>query len=158
MAPVTASISRMPGPPFGPSLRITTTSPGRICLPRTAAMASSSDSKTRAGPRWVRRSWPEILATHPSGAILPFKMTKPPVSFSGFSRGTITSWEGVSIAASLSADTLRPVTVSALAWRCPPRRSRRASRRTPPALCISAATNRPAGFKSASKGVRSLTF
>ena len=28
----------------------------------------------------------------------------------------------------------------------------------PPALSTSAATNRPAGFKSASSGVRSLTF
>ena len=31
-AAVTCSISRMPGPPFGPSLRITTTSPGWIVL------------------------------------------------------------------------------------------------------------------------------
>ena len=32
IAAVTASISRMPGPPAGPSLRITTTSPARISL------------------------------------------------------------------------------------------------------------------------------
>ena len=30
IAAVTASISRMPGPPAGPSLRMTTTSPGSI--------------------------------------------------------------------------------------------------------------------------------
>ena len=35
-AAVTASISRMPGPPAGPSLRITTTSPGWIDLAFTA--------------------------------------------------------------------------------------------------------------------------
>ena len=32
MAPVIASISRMPGPPLGPSLRITTTSPAVMVL------------------------------------------------------------------------------------------------------------------------------
>src|SRR6185369_9905063 len=44
IAPVTASISRMPGPPRGPSLRMTTTSPSRICPPCTAAIAASSPS------------------------------------------------------------------------------------------------------------------
>ena len=55
-AAVTASISLMPGPPAGPSLRITITSPALIVRWVTAAIASSSDSKTRAGPVWVRRS------------------------------------------------------------------------------------------------------
>ena len=50
IAAVTASISRMPGPPAGPSLRITTTSPGLIWPLVTAAIAASSPSKTRAGP------------------------------------------------------------------------------------------------------------
>ena len=55
-AAVTSSISRMPGPPLGPSLRITTTSPGSIRPAVTASIASSSHSNTRAGPRWVVRS------------------------------------------------------------------------------------------------------
>ena len=50
IAAVTASISRMPGPPAGPSLRITTTSPGLIWPDVTASIAASSPSKTRAGP------------------------------------------------------------------------------------------------------------
>src|SRR6266852_5253368 len=37
----------------------------------TAANASSSRSKTRAGPRWRGRSWPAVFTTHPSGARLP---------------------------------------------------------------------------------------
>ena len=55
IAAVTASISRMPGPPLGPSLRMTTTSPFWIDCAFTAANASSSDSNTRAGPRCSTR-------------------------------------------------------------------------------------------------------
>ena len=90
---------------------MTTTSPALIRFPVTAVMASSSDSKTRAGPRWLRRSWPLILATHPSGARLPCRMTSPPVFFSGLSSGTMTSWPGVSTALSPSAAKVLPVTV-----------------------------------------------
>ena len=50
IAAVTASISRMPGPPAGPSLRMTTTSPSLISPLVTACIAASSPSKTRAGP------------------------------------------------------------------------------------------------------------
>ena len=49
-AAVTASISRMPGPPRGPSPRITTTSPAEMAPRCTASNASSSQSNTRAGP------------------------------------------------------------------------------------------------------------
>src|SRR5206468_4128197 len=70
-APVTCSISRMPGPPLGPSQRMTITSLGLILPAFTAANESSSRSNTRAGPRWKSRFWPETLATHPSGAKLP---------------------------------------------------------------------------------------
>ena len=41
-------------------------------------MASSSDSKTRAGPSWWRRSWPASLTTQPSGARLPRRIARPP--------------------------------------------------------------------------------
>src|SRR5439155_26095544 len=50
-AAATPSISRMPRPPRGPSWRMTTTSPGLISRRVTAAIAPSSRSKTRAGPR-----------------------------------------------------------------------------------------------------------
>src|SRR2546430_559104 len=62
---------------------MTTTSPALISRRVTAAIASSSRSKTRAGPRWVVRSWPAIFTTQPSGARLPFRMTRPPVGLSG---------------------------------------------------------------------------
>src|SRR5207253_2775646 len=51
MLAVTASISRMPGPPFGPSYRMTITSPALMAPCSTAAKAASSLSNTRAGPR-----------------------------------------------------------------------------------------------------------
>ena len=98
IAAVTASISRMPGPPAGPSLRMTTTSPGSIFPCVTAAIASSSSSNTRAGPAWWTRSWPESFTTQPSGARLPRRMAMPPVGLSGLASGLTTSWPGVSCA------------------------------------------------------------
>ena len=50
MADVGFNISLIPGPPFGPSYLITTTSPGTIFPPLIAAIASSSQSNTLAGP------------------------------------------------------------------------------------------------------------
>ena len=50
-------------------------------LALTAAIASSSDSNTRAGPRCSRRSWPATFTTQPSGARLPCRITRPPVGF-----------------------------------------------------------------------------
>ena len=82
-AAVTCSISRIPGPPFGPSLRITTTSPGWMSFAITAAKASSSRSNTRAGPRCSMRSWPESFTTQPSGARLPRRIAKPPFGLIG---------------------------------------------------------------------------
>src|SRR5208283_4678264 len=52
IAAVTLSISRIPGPPLGPSYAMTTTSPGAIVSSRIACIARSSELKTRAGPRW----------------------------------------------------------------------------------------------------------
>ena len=112
IAPVTASISRIPGPPAGPSLRITTTSPGLIWPPVTAAIAASSPSNTRAGPRWWRRSWPESFTTLPSGARLPRRMARPPVALSGCSSGRMTSWPGLSCASGAWSPIVLPVTVS----------------------------------------------
>ena len=50
IADVGLSISLIPGPPLGPSYLITTTSPSTILPPRIAAIASSSQSNTLAGP------------------------------------------------------------------------------------------------------------
>src|SRR5919199_1526983 len=102
-AAVTPSISRIPGPPLGPSYLITTTSPSSIRPLVTASIASSSESKTRAGPSWNSRVCPETLITQPSGARLPLRITSPPVSLRGLSTGTTTSWPGVSCASSASS-------------------------------------------------------
>src|SRR5215831_210144 len=71
------------------------TSPAWISRRVTAAIASSSRSKTRAGPRCESRSWPAIFTTQPSGARLPLRMTRPPLFLSGRSSGATTSWPGV---------------------------------------------------------------
>ncbi len=115
IAAVTASISRMPGPPAGPSLRITTMSSGSISLASTALIAASSPSKTFAGPTWCRRSWPASLMTEPSGATLPLMIAKPPVALSGSSSAWTTTWPGVSTAASAISPAVWPVTVIASA-------------------------------------------
>ena len=78
IAEVGESISRMPGPPFGPSYRITTTSPFRIWPAKMAARHASSDSKTRAGPVMRGAFTPVILATAPSVARLPRRMARWP--------------------------------------------------------------------------------
>ena len=50
IADVGLSISLIPGPPFGPSYLITTTSPATILPDLIAVIASSSQSNTLAGP------------------------------------------------------------------------------------------------------------
>jgi hypothetical protein len=82
-AAVVASISRIPGPPLGPSLRMTITLPSRICRASTAANVSSSHSNTCAGPRNCSRFIPATLTIAPSGASEPRKPTTPPVGVIG---------------------------------------------------------------------------
>src|SRR5205807_1531744 len=77
-APVTWSISRIPGPPRGPSYRMTMKSPALIFPALMARNASSSRLNTRARPRKVSSLWPASLATQPSGARLPLRMARPP--------------------------------------------------------------------------------
>ncbi|MBW8701731.1 hypothetical protein MBT84_19180 [Streptomyces sp. MBT84] len=74
------SISCMPGPPFGPSYRMTTTSPSLICWVRIFSTASSCDSQTTAGPSKVQidSSTPAVLTTAPSTARLPLRTARPP--------------------------------------------------------------------------------
>ena len=132
-AAVTCSISRIPGPPFGPSLRITTTSPGLMSFAITAAKASSSRSNTRAAPLCSIRSWPDSFTTQPSGARLPRRIAKPPFGLSAWSTGRTTSWPSVSSAASATAPIVWPVTVSSSSWRAPSSFSLLITSGTPPA-------------------------
>ena len=76
MADVGFSISLMPGPPFGPSYLITTTSPAFIDLDRIALTPSSSESNTRALPSKEVPSLPVIFATAPSFAKLPYRILR----------------------------------------------------------------------------------
>ena len=95
IAPVTASISCIPGPPFGPSYRITTTSPSTISPLVTASKAPRSPSKTLAGPSCFSILVPATLITAPSGAKLPFNIAKPPVELFAFGTEKITRSSGL---------------------------------------------------------------
>ncbi|SLJ83120.1 Uncharacterised protein [Mycobacteroides abscessus subsp. abscessus] len=72
----------MPGPPRGPSYRITSTVPGRTRPERTAVTASSCDSATTASPVKTCRSagTPADFTTAPSTARLPHSTASPPSS------------------------------------------------------------------------------
>ena len=93
IAEVGFSISRIPGPPFGPSYRITITSPGLIFPDLIASVASSSLSKILAGPSCtsISAQTAERFTTLPSGARFPLSTARPPVSLYGLSIGRITS-------------------------------------------------------------------
>ena len=75
-APISAdvgfNISGIPGPPFGPSLRITTTCPALISPLDKNSITSSSRSQTFASPSKRSPSFPVILAIAPSVAKLPY--------------------------------------------------------------------------------------
>ena len=69
MAAVGFSISGIPGPPLGPSYRITTTSPLFTFPSRMPSLAANSDHQRQlAEPLKTNPSFPVILATEPSGA------------------------------------------------------------------------------------------
>ena len=74
IAEVGFSISGMPGPPFGPSYLITTTSPFTISPFLIASLANFSESKTLAVPSKKVPSFPVIFATLPSLAKFPYKI------------------------------------------------------------------------------------
>ena len=94
IADVGLSISLIPGPPFGPSYRITTTSPGFIFPPLIASIASSSLSNTLAGPSCLSISGATALlfTTHVSGARFPLSTAIPPFGIYGSSISLIISW------------------------------------------------------------------
>ena len=93
IADVGESISLIPGPPFGPSYLITTTSPATILSSIIACIASSSELKVLALPVNTNASLstPEILTTAPSGAKLPCNTAKPGLDVNGSDIGLITS-------------------------------------------------------------------
>ena len=101
----------MPGPPRGPSYRITITSPGWYERRSTAAKASSSQSKQRAGPRKRRLLIPATLTIAPWGARLPQSPTTPPVGVIGSLAGRTTSCPAGKTTSARFSATVRPVTV-----------------------------------------------
>ena len=52
------------------------------------------ESNTRAGPRWLRRSWPASLTTQPSGCEVAERTAAPPRDLIGVSIGTTTVLTG----------------------------------------------------------------
>ncbi|COX31818.1 Uncharacterised protein [Mycobacterium tuberculosis] len=100
-----ASISRIPGPPLGPSYRITTASPTVMVPSSRASSAARSPSKTLAVPSNTSESNPAVLTTAPSGASDPCRMVMPPLGWIGFAnaRSTLPSGSGGVMAARFSA-------------------------------------------------------
>ena len=93
IADVGLSISLIPGPPLGPSYLMTTTSPATIFPPFMAAIASSSQSNTLAGPvcTIISGTTAERFTTQPSGARFPLRTASPPFFIYGLSIGRMTS-------------------------------------------------------------------
>ena len=71
IAEVGFNISDIPGPPFGPTYLITTTSPALTFPDEMPSITANSPLKTLAGPVNFSPSFPDILATLPCSAILP---------------------------------------------------------------------------------------
>ena len=117
---VSDSISRMPGPPRGPSLRTTTTSPALISPRIAASVAASSLSNTRAGPRKVISccDTAPTLITAPSGASEPKSTQSAPRSECGLSSGRMQSGFVFSTPFSCSPSVM-PLTIGASRSRMP---------------------------------------
>ena len=136
---------------------MTTTSPAAMVCPVTAAMAASSESNTRAGPECSRRVVALTLTTAPSGARPPRKMPSPASVAIGLAAEPITVWFARSCPAFASSARDLPVTVAVLPSTHPPSIRRCASRREPPAACMSTAVKRPDGLRSARTGTSRLS-
>ena len=87
IAEVGFNISGIPGAPMGPTFFITTTSPAFIFFELMPSINACSPSNTRAGPSNISPSFPEIFATLPPVAKLPYIICKWPVALIGFSFG-----------------------------------------------------------------------
>ena len=129
------------------------TSPRVICRCCTAAKASSSQSKQRAGPRNCKFFMPATLTIAPSGASEPFKPTTPPVGDRGLDTGRMTSCLGSHFTSRRFSARVLPVTVMQSPCKKPASRRTLSKTGTPPASNMSLATKRPPGFKSARYGV-----
>ena len=118
----------------GPSLRITTTSPASIAPAVTAAIASSSHSKTRAGPSWWTRSWPASFTTRALGR----EVAAQDRQAAGLLHRVVERADDLLArrsprAARASSPIVRPVTVCASSCRMPASSRRLATTPTPPA-------------------------
>ena len=107
-------------------------------------MASSSLSKTTAGPRCLSivGLTPAVLTTAPSGARLPKRTARPPASPSTGSRSG-GSRRRPAPAPSPRCRRASPVTVGRSRWRRPRRESRSRIARTPPAAWTSSMCHGP---------------
>mmetsp|Transcript_19711 Transcript_19711/g.53171 ORF Transcript_19711/g.53171 Transcript_19711/m.53171 type:complete len:217 (-) Transcript_19711:778-1428(-) len=128
-------------------------------LPSSTALSmSSSQSKHSAVPSKLRPSLPVILATEPSGARLPKRIWRWPLSLMGLESGKITSWPALRSgrAAKLSAIVL-PVTVGREPSMRPSAMRYFITAGVPPTWCRSSITYLPEGLRSAMKGTASDT-
>ena len=148
MAEVGFNISRIPGPPLGPSYRMTTTSPATILPPLIAAIASSSHSNTRAGPSCtiISSTTAERFTTLPSGARFPLSTARPPVLLYGFSTVLMTSVFLLTASLMFSPSVL-PVTVMQSVCKRPMSASSFMTAWTPPASFRSSIYVGPAGAR-----------
>ncbi len=144
----------MPGPPFGPSYLITTTSPFTISPFLIASLANFSESKTLAVPSKKVPSFPVIFATLPSLAKFPYKILIWPVFFIGSEIGFITFWfSSKDFTLDKFSEIVFPVTVMQSGCNMSLSSINFKTAGTPPTLCKSSIKYFPLGFKSAKKGV-----
>ena len=134
MTDVGTNISRIPGPPLGPSYRIITTSPFFIFPAMMSEVASSSLSNTRAVPSWrsIRRATADCFTTHPEAARFPNSTASPPCLWYGLSRGRMTLLSLIRLSSMFSLTGL-PVTVRQSVRINPLRESSFITALTPPA-------------------------
>ena len=83
-AEVGPSISRIPGPPFGPSMRMTTTSPATTLPAMIACCASSSESNTLDRAEILQAVESRVLELAP---IVPLYHTRGSIAMAGNVRG-----------------------------------------------------------------------
>src|SRR3989344_4759250 len=156
MAEVTASISRIPGPPFGPSFLITIVSPETTEPASIAANADSSSSNTFAGPRCCSFLMPFIFATPPPGARLPCMTTIGPRFITGSLMSRMTGVKLLFFFTSFRfSATVFPVMVMQPPCKRPASRSSFMTAGTPPASCKFTVRYFPPGFISTRRGVLS---
>ena len=121
-------------------------------------MSIFSPSKTLAGPVNNSPSLPEILATPPLVARLPYNICKCPVAFSGDSNGRTISClpKSRSETCSKFSAIVLPVTVRHSPCNKPLDNKYFITAGIPPISCKSCIKYLPLGFRSASTGILSL--